>query len=183
METRIDNVLIDKCIADFPNKGKWKSFRLRSLQGNNKKIIWNEVKEIPMGGGLYAFSFPIEEMNGGFFTIDLDGPQKSKIEFRFSINDFPAIPGKHFVLYIGKTTSLYKRLQLHLRKTKTATQVLYGLKKIFKTDLEHIRRMLIQSGIFYYLSLPDVENCVNRDIIELGLCAKYRAPINIKSER
>lgn len=182
-ETKLNNGLIDESIKDFPLKGKWKSFSLDKLQGNSTSLRWKEAEHIPQTGGLYAFSIPLDEFNGGTYTIELDGPQQSKIEFWFSANDFPPAPNNHFVLYVGKTTNLYNRLQLHLRKTKTATQVLYGMEKIFKTEYEHVKIMLLQSGLFYYMSLPGDVNCVNRDMIELGLCVKYRSPINIKSER
>ncbi len=182
-KTRLDNELIDKSIENFPLKGQWKSFPLHKLEGNNGKLKWGKAKVIPNEGGVYAFSFPIEELNGATYMIDLDGPQKSVVEFWFSENDFPVIHSNHFLLYVGRTIKLNERLKQHFHRTRTATQVLYGMEKMFKTEFNHVKKMLLSSGVFYYLHLPREVNCANRDMIELGLCVKYRSPINIKSER
>lgn len=182
-EATINNELIDRYIKSFPNKDKWESFPMNKLNLRNGKIDWKTANKIPTEGGLYAFSFPKEEFLGATYMIELDGPKQSTIEFWFNENDFPIISENHIVLYVGKTTNLLERFKKHFRKTRTTTQVLYGMKKIFKIDFDQVKDMLLSSGKFYYLSLPGEENCVTRDIIEMGLYAKLRAPLNIKSER
>lgn len=177
--TKLDTCLINKSISDFPSKS-WKCFSLSKLQGNSGKLTWDEAKKsIPSKGGVYAFSLPCEKLNKKN-SIMLDGPLKSKIKFKFSVDDLLAIQDNQFILYVGRTTNFFKRLQLHLRKTKTATQVLHGMEKIFNDKFDKVKEMLLSSGKFYYL--PE-SNCANRDLIELGLCVKCRSPINIKSER
>ena len=181
--TELDSSTIDTSISDFPSK-PWKCFSLSKLQKGSKDLTWNEARNlIPREGGVYAFSFPCEKLKEEKYSITLDGPLKSKIKFEFSIDDLPPIHDDHFILYVGKTTNLFKRLQLHLRDTKTTTQVLHGMKKIFNEKFDAVKEMLLSSGKFYYFSLDGEENCANRDLIELGLCVKYRSPINIKSER
>jgi hypothetical protein len=42
---------------------------------------------------------------------------------------------------------------------------------------------LRENGRVVYHVLNGPENCANRDIVELTLCARFKPPFNIKSER
>lgn len=181
--TSLSPTLIHESINHFPSSGEWESFSLHTLQGK-KTLSWKNADHIPTTEGVYAFAFPVEILGTKKYSIKLDGPRKSEIYFEFTVDDLEKIENNtQIVLYVGRTTNLLNRLQMHLRKTRTATQVLYGMKKIFGKSFQEAKDMLISSGVFYYLPVPGEINCVNRDLIELWLCVKYRSPINIKSER
>jgi hypothetical protein len=51
------------------------------------------------------------------------------------------------------------------------------------SDSKDALRALREHGRFCYTILTGFENCANRDVLEMALCARFGPPFNIKSER
>lgn len=181
--TTINNRIIKSSIESFPDKDNWKIFELKNLERKSGKIQWAGASIIPSEGGIYAFSLQKNKLGKTQYKIKLDGPQKTVVNFQFSANDLPLIKNEQIVLYFGKTRNFNNRIKQHFTKTKTATQVLNGMVKMFEIDFNEARQMLLSYGTYYFLSLSGDENTANRDLIEMGLISKFSAPLNIKSER
>jgi hypothetical protein len=66
---------------------------------------------------------------------------------------------------------------------KDGGQVKYGLKDCgVEPDIEMALRRLREQAKIVYLVLSGPDECANRDILELSLCARFGPPFNIKSE-
>jgi predicted GIY-YIG superfamily endonuclease len=90
------------------------------------------------------------------------------------------------VVYVGRTTDLRRRWREHLTRgqRKDGGQVKYGLVDCgVRRDTDAALKALRKNARIVYTVLPGPENCANRDVLEMALCARFAPPFNIKSER
>jgi hypothetical protein len=113
--------------------------------------------------------------------------QKKKIPFEFEPEAITE--DGHGLFYVGKTKNLGQRWRGHLTigARRHGGQVKHGLIDCGLYGGEqgegNALKFLRQHGRFVYCELPGEENCANRDILEISLCARYMPPFNIKAER
>jgi hypothetical protein len=109
-----------------------------------------------------------------------------KIPFEFTVAPVLGLDGWG-VVYVGRTTNLQRRIKLHLSrgKPKDGGQVKFGLINcgLFEGDMDAALCAMREKSRVIYTSLPGRDNCANRDILEMSLCARLAPPFNIKSER
>jgi hypothetical protein len=184
MPTTINHTLIEETVNSFPRKSHWKFFEVFNLRNEKKRTSYKLISHLKRQAGVYAWLFPDNLLNQSL-RIKLHGPRTSgNVDFLFSSRDLPRLADKRVVMYVGRASDLYKRIQQHLRPSgRTSFQVGKGLVycRIAKNKNE-AREMLFKHARIYYTILYGKENTVNRDLIEAALYSKYRAPFNVKSE-
>jgi hypothetical protein len=181
--------LVRRLTNSFPNDN-WQTFFTRDFfdSSNGQDISnWGLMKHLKGVGGVYAILLPTV-----LFSIPrilhLHAPQHShggkRIPFQFTL---PDLSGEGYgVVYVGRTTNLCQRWRGHLTrgKRKDGGQVKYGLIDCeVEADIDAALRLLRKEAKIIYTVLPGPEECANRDILELSLCARFGPPFNIKSER
>ena len=179
--------LINEAIRTFPTGAGWTHLICRELisgAGRGKRS-WKCIWELDGKAGLYAFLLP-RSLFQRRHTFRLDGPARKKLPFAFSARDLQAVQRKYFVAYVGRTSNLLSRLQLHFHATKksTAAQVRKALVSCGCVESPELALdFILQNGLIVYRVLKGDGNVANRDIVEVALWAKYMCPFNIKSER
>jgi hypothetical protein len=185
MPARLDSGVIDSAVRSFPSGDGWTTLQCNLIgrTGNARLADWKPIAHVRRIGGVYAFLLPASCF-ASVRTIHLHGPKKSEIPFDFTLE--PATPDGLAVVYVGRTTNLAQRFRGHLTlgKRKDGGQVKYGLWDA-RVCLDEATALsfLREHGRIVYRILDGAEQTVNRDIIELSLCARHRPPFNIKSER
>lgn len=190
----LDTALISRVLNAFPTKQGWQLENCRDFEHDQvrslRRVDWRTTDcGLPTHAGVYAFIFPLDSFLSSF-TICLKGPTRDGVSQRIPFKVHPAkLPAPirgHFVSYVGRSSNVRERILLHFHATRstTAAQVRGFLveSSLGLTPYEAIDFMCQHAMIAYY-SLPYSRNVANRDIIEVGLWAKYRSPFNIKSER
>jgi len=182
---RLDDRLIERVVSEFPQGPGWEEFDCREIirQQGMLEATWLPLRHLEQVGGVYAILLPA----GGFARsrkIRLHGPKRKRIPFEFTLKRLTR--DGLGIVYIGRTTNLAQRWRGHLSRgeRKDGGQVKFGLLDCRLCRNENAAlRLLRESGRIAYCRLPGPENCANRDIIELKLCARFTPPFNIKSER
>jgi hypothetical protein len=179
--------LINEAIRTFPTGAGWTHLICRDLisDAGRGKRSWKCIWELDGKAGLYAFLLP-RSLFQRRYTFQLDGPARRKLPFAFSARDLQAVHKKYFVAYVGRTSNLLSRLQLHFHATEksTAAQVRKALVSCgYVESPELALDFILQNGLIVYRILEGDDNVANRDIVEVALWAKYKCPFNIKSER
>jgi hypothetical protein len=188
MPATLDLNLTMHLAESFPNEG-WQTIFAKSffIERNGRVVSdWSSTKSLVKVGGVYAILLP----TAWFFTprtLHLHAPHRFKgigIPFEFTLPDFT---GDGFgVVYAGKTANLGHRWRGHLGrgKRKDGCQVKYGLVDCqVAPDLELALKQLRENARIIYTVLDGPDQCANRDVLEMSLCARFGPPFNIKSER
>jgi hypothetical protein len=145
---------------------------------------WSEAKHLEEVGGVYAVLLPAAWFSTPR-TLLLHAPhshQGEKIPFEFTV---PELADGYGVVYVGRTANLLQRWQGHFRPgdRKDGGQVKFGLSDCgLHCDVAVALRALREHGRIIYTVLPGPEQCANRDILEVSLCARFAPAFNIKSE-
>src|SRR5260221_2717460 len=147
---------------------------------------WSSTKDLEGVGGVYTILLPTIWFSPRR-TLYLHAPHNYEgngIPFEFDLSDCTG--DGYGIVYVGRTTNLRQRWRGHLSKgeRKDGGQVKYGMVDCgFSPDCDLALRDLRQHARIIYTALSGSENCVNRDILEISLCARFAPPFNIKSER
>ena len=187
MTARLDLSLVQNLAASFPDGGDWSMVEARRfIKDRGEQIFsdWSPTASLKGIGGVYAVLLPADWFEKPL-TLPLHGPHRliQPIEFQFTLT---ALADGYGVIYVGRTTNLWQRWRGHLSKgyRKDGGQVKFGLLDCaLHTDALTALRALRTHGRFIYTALPGSENCANRDVLEMALCARFGPPFNIKSER
>lgn len=188
MPARYDKNLVSALANSFPHGSEWKTINCRDVIVSNDQYLWADwsvMNHLSQRAGVYAFLLPAVWFSPPR-TIQLHAPHThdSPIDFEFSV--FPVPACEHGVLYAGKTTDLKRRVRLHLSrgKVKDGGQVKFGLMKcgLYRLEDDALRAMR-GHGRIVYTELAGRDHAVNRDVLELTICALCASPFNIKSER
>lgn len=187
---RLDLKQVKTGVGGFPGNHSWVSFDCSDLRsGSGPKLRWKPLKHLQKKAGNYVFLLPSKHFKK-LRTIPLDGPSlkgiKTKILFEF-LPETVRIRGQTWaVLYVGKTTKLKQRFQWHLSaaKTNTGGQMQHCLVKCgLATNRDKAIQIILNEALLCYRVLDGGHNAANREMIEVGLWAKFNAPFNIKAER
>lgn len=190
MPTTLNVPLVQQRAESFPAAG-WQTIGTQIFVADRRGRIFSdwsptpEIKELEGVGGVYAILLPCAWFLPAR-TVPLHGPHlhDGPILFEFSV---PAITNDGYgVVYAGRTTNLRQRWRGHLSRgsRKDGGQVKFGLLDcgIEATPDAALQRLREHARItFTVLNGPD--ECANRDLLELSLCARFAPPFNIKSER
>jgi hypothetical protein len=175
--------LIEGILGGFPDNEGWCLIPANRLLGKRGTCDWTPLRHLNGQGGVYAFLFPAD-LFANSHTITLDGPNGRLIPFSFAAKDVPPTSGR-LVSYVGRAANLLQRFRWHfgLAKRNTGAQVQYGLVKCGKCQDRYAAvRFMLDNAPVAYCVLDGDGNVANRDIIEVALSARFRAPFNIKSE-
>jgi hypothetical protein len=188
MPARLDLSLTKKLAKSFPFSKHWQTVSASTFIADREERIvsnWSSASHLKDVGGVYAVLLPAEwfaEMR----ILRLHPPHEHLeefISFEFSLS---SLHDNYGVIYVGLTTDLKRRFSQHLTegKRKNGGQVKHGLLDCgLHSDSSTALRALRQHGRFCYTMLPGPDNCANRDVLEMALCARFGPPFNIKSER
>ena len=184
----LDLVLTKKLSQSFPSGNDWQTIDAATfIADRDQKVFsnWALASHLKAIGGVYAVLLPVDwfRMNR---TLRLHPPHKHSEEFILFEFNVPALRNGYGVIYVGRTTDLSRRIRLHLTegKRKNGGQVKYGLLDCgLHLDSISALRALRQHGRFCYTVLSGPDQCANRDVLEMALCARFGPPFNIKSER
>lgn len=188
MSAKLDLSLTQKLAKSFPFGKHWRILKARTFVADRGDVIfsnWSSISHLRDVGGVYAVLLPVKWF-AGVRTLRLHPPHKHPdefIPFEFSLSH---LHDEYGVIYVGRTTDLKRRFTQHLieGKRKNGGQVKYGLLDCgLHIDSMSALRALREDGRFCYTILPGPENCANRDVLEMALCARFGPPFNIKSER
>jgi hypothetical protein len=188
MRARLDLELTQSLAASFPNGQSWQTIRAREFVKDRGDLIhsdWSPAAALGGVGGVYAVLLPVAWFEQPM-TLPLHASHKhrgEKILLEFVV---PVLLDGYGVVYVGRTGNLLKRWRGHLTKGERndGGQVKFGLLDCaLHTDPISALRVLREHGRFVYTTLPGPENCANRDVLEMALCARFGPPFNIKSER
>lgn len=186
---RLDLELVRRHADSFPN-GAWERIETCAViadRGHQIFSTWRTVNHLKEKGGVYAVMLP-----AAWFSIPraiaLHAPHShkgEKISFEFTVAQ---ATGDGFgVVYVGRTTNLAQRWRGHLSRgeRKDGGQVKYGLVDcgLHPDDPDSALRALRTHARIYFVVMSGPENCANRDLLEMSLCARFAPPFNIKSER
>jgi|SRR5665213_715364 len=186
MIARLDQETVNRLAQSFPNDGWTKLHTIVFGGSHGNRCDWNYTKDLEGIGGVYAILLPTKWFHPSR-TLPLHAPHRhkgEKIQFEFVLQDFAG--DGYGVAYVGKTINLRQRWRGHLMpgERKDGGQVKFGLLDcgVHSTKEEALRDLRINARIVYTkLSGPD--QCANRDLLEMALCARLAPPFNIKSER
>jgi hypothetical protein len=202
MQTRIDFSLVEKCVSGFPDGDGWAKMDLPLKKEKGAGLSWANVKmTLPPKPAVYAFFLPTE-----FFAtetmITLDAKHEKRVPTKIAFWFTPPkikVDGRNLSLvYVGKTTNILKRKQMHFRKsTPTARQVHAAIEKLIDNcaheeaprfgKLNALGVMAEHAAVRYYVidDLRDqgISHAATRDLIELQLIGRFAPPFNIKAER
>lgn len=188
MPARLDLSLTKKLAKSFPFSKHWHTVSANTFVADrNDRIFsnWSSASHLKNVGGVYAVLLPVEWF-AQMRILQLHPPHKYSetfIPFEFSLDQ---LHDEYGVIYVGRTTDLKRRFSQHLTegKRKNGGQVKHGLLDCgLHPDSPSALRALRQHGRFCYTILTGPENCANRDVLEMALCARFGPPFNIKSER
>lgn len=174
----------------FPDPARgWRSIETRYFVADRAGRIhsdWSAGKEWKGAGGVYAILLPTKWFHMGR-TMPLHAPHRHRGEqiiFEFTLQSLTE--SSLGVVYVGRSTALTDRWRGHLSrgKRKDGGQVKFGLMdcRVFDDETKTLRE-LRANGLIVFTVLPGPENCANRDVLEMSLCARFAPPFNIKSER
>jgi hypothetical protein len=174
--------------ASFPST-EWETIQTSvffPVHPGQPRAVWSPANHVAEVGGVYAFLLP-----AAWFapqrTITLHAPhghQGVGIPFVFTVGSLTA--DNYGVVYVGRTTDLRRRWRLHLTRGDRIDggQVKYGLFDCGVTpNIEDALMLLREHARIIYAQIPGDDNCANRDVLEMALCARFGPPFNIKSER
>jgi hypothetical protein len=172
-----------KRLADsFPNDG-WQMISTRDFVSPHGQLDWRSTRHLKCVGGVYAILLPT-----AWFSVPrilhLHGPKGTSIPFEFMVPDFTG--DGYGVAYVGRTTNLCQRWSGHLcnGERKDGGQVKFGLVDCgLHADETTALQILREHARIVYTVLDGPEQCANRDLLELSLCARFAPAFNIKSER
>lgn len=185
---RLDAELVRGLAKSFPGP-PWQSISTSVFVADRGLRIWSNwssAKHLEGVGGVYAILLP----TAWFETpriLQLHAPHSHAgvpINYEFTV---PELEGEGYgVVYVGRTANLCERWQGHLTagERKDGGQVMHGLVdcKLHDNQKPALRELRKHARIIY-TALPGSENCANRDILEVSLCARFGPAFNIKSER
>jgi hypothetical protein len=186
MPAVLDFGFVRRLTDAFPGVG-WETISTRIFVADRNGEIysdWRSKKELEYVGGVYAILLPT-----AWFVVPrilhLHAPQgASPIPFEFTVPDLTT--DGYGVVYVGRTTKLCQRWRGHLTRgeRKDGGQVKFGLADcLLHPDETSALRALREHGRIVYTILAGPEQCANRDLLEMSLCARFAPAFNIKSER
>ena len=191
MPATLDRTLVDDLVRSFPFGPKWQTWYCsNAIRDNGAKLSarWHSIDHLHQQGGVYVFTLPLAWFQPSC-TISLHAPHShagEKIPYQFSVPPLAGFDGWG-VVYVGRTIDLKRRFRGHLLPgaRKDGGQVKYGLidSGLCSGDTTQALRDLRTNGRIIHTVLSGPENCANRDILEMALCAQLTPPFNIKSER
>ncbi len=191
MPATLDRPLIDELVASFPGGPKWRTWHcLECIRDNSENLSarWGSLAHLHQQGGVYVFTLPASLFPKSNF-IRLHAPHSHKgerIPYEFTVEPLTDSDGWS-VVYVGRTIDLKRRFRGHLLPgaRKDGGQVKYGLLDcgLCNGDPNEGLRVLREKGRIFYTVLSGPDQCANRDILEMALCARFAPPFNIKSER
>jgi hypothetical protein len=188
MPARLDLEMTQRLAATFPHGEHWQTIHARAfVKDCGDRIVsdWSSTASLEGVGGVYAVLLPVSWFEQPL-TLPLHAPHRHRGEpilFEFTLS---VLLDGYGVVYVGRTGNLRQRWRGHLIKgdRNDGGQVKFGLLDCaLHTDVLTALRALRQHGRFIYTTLPGPENCANRDVLEMALCARFGPPFNIKSER
>jgi hypothetical protein len=189
MKSVLDLDLARTLSGSFPGS-EWRQVETRAFvadKGDQIYSNWAPVQHLNNQGGVYAVMLPAVWFSIPR-TIPLHAPHShkgEKISFEFTVA--PLTPDGYGVVYVGRTSNLAQRLRGHLSRgeRKDGGQVKFGLVDcgLHRDDPDSALRALRTHARIYFVVLSGPENCANRDLLEMSLCARFAPPFNIKSER
>ena len=188
MPARLDLELTKKLAQSFPTGKAWNTINMSTFIADRGPRIfsnWTAGTSLKGVGGVYAILLPTEWFSQPRL-LRLHPPHKHAekfIPFEFTLS---VLHDRYGVVYVGRTTDLSRRVRLHLTegKRKNGGQVKFGLLDCgLHVDSPSALRALRQHGKFIYTVLNGPDQCANRDVLEMALCARFGPPFNIKSER
>ncbi len=185
MTARLDIGKVRAAADSFPNGAGWRWLPCCEFgrPPGQPRWDWGPTGDLSRVGGVYAVMLPARLFTRPR-TIHLHGPNKVQIPFEFTVT---ALPGSQLgVVYAGRTTALAERFRGHLLpgKRKDGGQVKFGLMDCGLCHSEDDARSLLhREATIVGLPLPGPKETVNRDLLELTLCARFCPPFNLKSER
>jgi hypothetical protein len=188
MRARLDLELTQRLAGEFPNGENWQTIQARDFVKDRGDVIysdWSAGIALEGVGGVYAVLLPIAWFDQPM-TLPLHASHRhrgEKILLEFVV---PALWDGYGVVYVGRTGNLLKRWRGHLTKGERndGGQVKFGLLDCaLHTDHLSALRALREHGRIIYTTISGPENCANRDVLEMALCARFGPPFNIKSER
>ncbi len=188
MPATLDLPTVRRLTDSFPGGG-WKIIHARTFfsERNGKTVSdWSSTKHLHYIGGVYAILLPTAWFTPPR-TIHLHAPHRHKgvgIPFEFTLTDCTG--DGYGVVYVGKTGNLHWRWRGHLGhgQRKDGGQVKFGLVDCqVAPDLEFALEQLRENARIIYTVLDGPDQCANRDVLEMSLCARFAPPFNIKSER
>lgn len=148
---------------------------------------WRSTKQLKCVGGVYVVLLP----TAWFSTpriLHLHAPRGYKgmlpIPFEFTVPDLTS--DGYGVVYVGRTTNFCQRWRGHLTlgKRKDGGQVKHGLVDCgLHAEETTALRALREHARLVYTVLSGPQQCANRDVLEMSLCARFAPAFNIKSER
>jgi hypothetical protein len=180
----LDLRLVSQLAERFPND-PWQTICTRVfIADRNGRCLsdWSLTKHLKGIGGVYAILLPTTWFSLPQ-TLHLHAPQQCTIPFQFTL---PDLIDRYGVVYVGRTANLCQRWRGHLTKgeRKDGGQVKHGLMDCgVEPNEESALRKLREHARIIYMKLSGPENCANRDILEMSLCARFGPPFNIKAER
>jgi GIY-YIG catalytic domain-containing protein len=185
---RLDLLLTQRLADSFPSGDDWRAVHAHTFiadRGDRVFSDWSSATALKQVGGVYAVLLPVAWFDQPR-TMPLHAPHthsEAFITFEFTLS---VLADGYGVIYVGRTTDLQRRFKQHLSngKRKDGGQVKFGLLDCaIHADSLDALRALREHGRFCYTELPGPENCANRDVLEMALCARFGPPFNIKSER
>jgi hypothetical protein len=189
MPATLDLNLVHRLAGSFPNQD-WRTIHAKVFikDDSNGRFLsdWSTTKHLDGLGGVYVILLP-HHWFSPLRTLHLHAPHKHEgngIPFEFSVTDFTG--DGYGIVYVGRTTNLRQRWRGHFcqGQRKDGGQVKYGMLDCgVAIDCTSALRDLRQHARIIYTVLTGPEQCANRDILELSLCARFAPPFNIKSER
>ncbi len=188
MPATLDLPLVQGLAHIFPNR-PWEAINSQVFIADRGKVLhsdWAPAAHLEGVGGVYAILLPTAWFTPQR-TLHLHAPHRHQgvpIPFVFSLEDFT--DDGYGVVYVGRTTNLRQRWRGHLTRGERndGGQVKYGLVDChIAPDTEAALQRLRARARIIYTPLPGAENCANRDVLEMALCARFGPPFNIKSER
>jgi len=189
MITRLDRQRINRLSEGFPCDG-WKQLESHTLFKESTRGVksnWKSIAALRGVGGVYVILLP-SALFHPFRALPLHAPHRfagHRITFEFTVD--PILPDGYGVVYVGRTTDLENRWRGHLSRgeRKNGGQVRFGLMDcgLHATQGDDALLALRRDARIIFTELSGPENCANRDLLELTLCARFAPPFNIKSER
>lgn len=188
MSARLDLALTKKLARSFPGGKDWKTIHARTFIADRGEILhsnWLSLSELRAIGGVYAVLVPVAWFDE-IGTLLLHPPHRHCEEFITFEFTLPVLADGYGVIYVGRTTDLGRRFRQHLTEGKRnhGGQVKYGLLDCqLQPDSRSALRALREHTRICYTILSGSDQCANRDVLEMALCARFGPPFNIKSER
>jgi|GEM_PF-1076235 len=190
MHTKLGERIVREAVDSFCTGKSWIIHKCSVLKDDGRNLQWKNLRGLEEEtGGNYVFLWPASDFKAER-TIPLSGPSVKNLPQEILFHFKPQTvrwEGKTWaVLYVGKTTKLKQRFQWHFSSAQTNTggQMQHCLVKcgVARNRKEAIQ-MTLDKALLCYRVLDGYEEAANREMIEVGLWAKFGPPFNIKSER